>query len=218
MVTNYYRIQWQQTTEKIRGLFVMIMIVQLFFGFVSVQSVFREYVSYSIYNGVATIMVTLVTLSFGAVHLAKLERVDVFRLPVSTKWRVDSVMLMLLSLYGSVTALLVPYLTYAVTRHDYATFYDTTLLTSTMLYKNVVICFMMFLTASMFSYTIQLFLAYKQRSWLIMYVVIIGLCAIIYVNVMQQLFTAWQWLGFCSMLLVIEFGFLQWRFKGGSMK
>ena len=64
MATNYYRIQWQQTTEKIRGLFVMIMIVQLFFGFVSVQSVFREYVSYSIYNGVATIMVTLVTLRF----------------------------------------------------------------------------------------------------------------------------------------------------------
>jgi len=218
MATKYYRIQWQQTTEKMRGLFVMIMIVQLLFGFVSVEKAFSEYVSYSIYSGIATIMVTLVTLSFGAVHLAKLERVDVFRLPVSTKWRVDSVMLMLLSLYGSVTALLVPYLTYAVTRHDYATFYHTTLLTSTMFYKNVLLCFMILFAATMLVYAIQLFVVYKQWVWLTFYVVVIGSSAMMYMSVIHQLFTSWQWFGFCSMLLVIEFVFLQWRFKGGTMQ
>lgn len=218
MTTNYYRIQWKQTTEKMRGFFIILIIVQLFFSLNSIAGQFGGTVVYAIFNANTTFLVTLLAICFGAIKVAQIEPTDVFRLPLSVKIRVDSLMLMLLALYGSVTALLIPYVAYGGKYSDAATYYDTTLLTSGYFYKNMLICFLLILAASMWSYTVRLLKQSKQWMWVSIYMVTIILCVVAYIYSIGHLFTSWQWLGFSAMLLVVEFGFLQWRFKGVMAK
>ena len=58
MTTNYYRIQWKQTTEKMRGFFIILIIVQLFFSLNSIAGQFGGTVVYAIFNANTTFLVT----------------------------------------------------------------------------------------------------------------------------------------------------------------
>lgn len=216
MTTNVYRLQWQQTIERMRGLFVLIIIVQLLFTLLFKQYTTYNLITYELPSTIFIIAITLMTILFGAFKLGAVEAHDVFRLPPSVKWRVDSVMLVVICLYGSVTSLLVGYMKFLFIKDD-ALYIDRTLINGLYFYTNILVCFLLMLAVALFVYTIRLCIEYQ------IIIVAIGYIAVLFIGIyvafdqiIQTIPSTSQWLILLVVCLIVEWLFLSWCYKGGK--
>lgn len=215
--TNMYRLQWQQTVERMRGLFVFIMIIQLLFTLLLTQYTTTNLITYNLPSTVYIVLITLLTIMFGAFKLGAVELHDVFRLPPSVKWRTDMMMLSVICLYGSITSLLVGYVKFLFIKKDDALYVDTTFINGLYFYTNILVCFFIMLAAALFVYTIRLCIAYNSSLLAISYTaVILFVIYIAFAKVIQTIPTTGQWLLLTFVVLLVEWAFLMWRYKGGK--
>ena len=212
---NMYRFQWQQTVERMRGLFVFITIVQLLFTLLLTQYATYNMIQYQMASTAAILGVTLLTIIFGAFKLGAVENADVFRLPPSIKWRTDVVMLILLCLYGSVTSLLVGYIKFLSIKDTEVLYVDRTLINELYFYTNILVSFSMMLVVAIGIYTFRLCMTYSVVRAVVYAAAIIVVSYIAFDKVIQTIPSTTQWLGLTAMLLFMEWLFLHWQYKGG---
>lgn len=215
-MTNVSKLQWRESVERMRGLFVLILVVQVLFTLIAHQYKTTTLFTYVLPSTVFITIITLICLVIGAFKMGDKTSHDVFRLPPSVKWRVDLLLLALLCLYGSVTALLTGYIPFLFIKETDLLYMDGTLLTAHYFYVNVIVCFGYMLAIALISYTFRLLMTYRKMFKAILYIVInVTIVYVLFTYNIKTIPNAKQLLLISLILILLGIVTLRWQFKGG---